>query len=151
MLFFNAFTLDSPTKFVFGCIFVTILGFVIEAIILLRRTLTEKGSHSVFILICFALNLFLGYLAMLVAMTYSVELFVCVLLGIVAGHALFNLGTPVGETIDPCCASQNVATDEKTSAGPWMTPLHTCSCSGECCCVDTDIQNRPEAKDEAQR
>ena len=52
----------------------------------------------------------LGYLAMLVAMTYSVELFLCVVAGLVIGHGAFNLGTPVGETVDPCCASQNIAT-----------------------------------------
>ena len=56
----------------------------------------------------FGLNLVLGYLAMLVAMTYSVELFLCVVLGLMAGHAFFNVKQPVGETIDPCCAaSQN--------------------------------------------
>jgi hypothetical protein len=93
----------------------------------------------VFILICFGLNLFLGYLAMLVAMTYSVELFLCVLVGIVAGHAVFNLGTPVGETIDPCCASQNVAKEEKTSA-PGIVPLQ--NGGGDCCSIDTEKQTK---------
>ena len=55
----------------------------------------------------FGLNLILGYLAMLVAMTYSVELFLCVVFGLCVGHFTFNTKTVVGESIDPCCASQN--------------------------------------------
>ena len=70
------------------------------------------------ILSCFAFSLVLGYLAMLVAMTYSVELFLCVVAGLVVGHGVFNLGTPVGETVDPCCASQNVATKTVEPAKP---------------------------------
>ena len=56
--------------------------------------------------VLFGINLVLGYLAMLVAMTYSVELFTCVVLGICCGHFIFNTKTAVGESIDPCCASQ---------------------------------------------
>ena len=56
----------------------------------------------------FGINLALGYMAMLVAMTYSLELFSCVVFGLIIGHAIFNMKQPVGESIDPCCApSQN--------------------------------------------
>ena len=62
----------------------------------------------------FGINLALGYMAMLVAMTYSLELFSCVVFGLIIGHAIFNMKQPVGESIDPCCApSQN--NDEKPS------------------------------------
>ena len=51
---------------------------------------------------------------MLVAMTYSLELFVCVVLGLIIGHAIFNMKQPVGESIDPCCApSQNNETNSE--------------------------------------
>lgn len=43
---------------------------------------------------------------MLVAMTYSIELFLCVVFGLCLGHAVFNAKSAVGESIDPCCASQ---------------------------------------------
>ena len=72
----------------------------------------------------FALNIGSGYLAMLVsgihtitsnyhitvqvAMTYSVELFICMVLGLVMGHAIFNTEAAVGESVDPCCASQAI-------------------------------------------
>ena len=119
MLFFDVFTLDTPLKFGFGCVFVFFLGFVIEVLIAFRRYLTKRANSSpegltipwqLAILSIFALSLVLGYLAMLVAMTYSIELFICVVAGLVIGHGVFNLGTPVGETVDPCCASQNIAT-----------------------------------------
>merc|ERR1719181_1856515 len=45
----------------------------------------------------------MGYLLMLVVMTYQTELFVMVVLGLVVGHAVFNLGTSVGESADMCC------------------------------------------------
>ena len=114
MLFFEVFTLDTPLKFGFGCVFVFFLGFLIELLIALRRYLTKRANSSpegltipwqMAILSIFALSLMLGYLAMLVAMTYSVELFICVVTGLVIGHGVFNLGTPVGETVDPCCTS----------------------------------------------
>jgi len=45
----------------------------------------------------------LGYLVMLVTMTYSVELFLAVLAGLTLGHALFNLDAPAGEDMTACC------------------------------------------------
>ena len=65
-------------------------------------------------------------------MTYSVELFICMILGLVIGHGIFNTGTntasassrntnqltflsgaAVGESVDPCCASQAATNDSK--------------------------------------
>ena len=40
----------------------------------------------------YGVNVTSGYFAMLVAMTYSVELFSCMIVGLVLGHALFNSG-----------------------------------------------------------
>ncbi|CAB4065160.1 unnamed protein product [Lepeophtheirus salmonis] len=38
-------------------------------------------------------------------MTYSVELFCCVLFGLICGHAFFNVNSGIiSESIDPCCA-----------------------------------------------
>ena len=138
MLFFEVFTLDTALKFGFGCVFVFFLGFAIEALIAARRYMTTRANASrqgltvawqIAILSCFAFSLVLGYLAMLVAMTYSVELFLCVVAGIVIGHGVFNLGGPVGETVDPCCASQNVAT--KTEIKPPAPVAEKGCCSDE--------------------
>ena len=121
ILFFKAWELDSRLKFAFGCIGVIILGMMVEACIAIRRKLGSPSKRRFvrllrskpsiqFILsfLLFGVNLGLGYMAMLVAMTYSLELFLCVVLGIMIGHAIFNMKQPVGESIDPCCApSQN--------------------------------------------
>ena len=101
--------------------------------VLLRRYLTKRANSSpegltvpwqLAILSIFALSLMLGYLAMLVAMTYSVELFLCVVAGLVIGHGAFNLGTPVGETVDPCCASQNIATKNTAAKSEIQTAFN---------------------------
>ena len=116
ILFFKSWKLDSAGKFAAGCIGVFILGFGIEALIFFRRKIVNRKRlflniplpvRKIIVISLFGLNLVLGYFAMLVAMTYSVELFICVVVGVILGHALLNSHTPVGETIDPCCASQN--------------------------------------------
>jgi len=70
----------------------------------------------------FALNIGSGYLAMLVAMTYSVELFICMVLGLVMGHAIFNTEAAVGESVDPCCASQAIG--QSNDAQHTIIPEH---------------------------
>ena len=52
----------------------------------------------------FVLQLACGYLLMLVAMTYQLELFVAIVAGLGAGHSLFNLRS-AANTTDPCCPS----------------------------------------------
>ncbi len=122
VLFVDAWTLNTRAKFVAGCVGVMLLGIVIEALIALRRNLIRKKftmlnvravPRKALALFLFGLNLTLGYLAMLVAMTYSIELFFFVILGLLIGHGMFNLNTAIGESIDPCCASQNDVTKRK--------------------------------------
>merc|ERR1719210_3241618 len=81
---------------------------------------------------------------MLVAMTYSIELFLCVVLGLMIGHAVFNIKQAVGETIDPCCAPsqdnqpltlENGILGQSTERIPESrTPPHRAQgvCPGEC-------------------
>jgi hypothetical protein len=116
ILFFKAWKLNSAAKFAAACLGVFVLGFCIEALITLRRKIVNRKRIFVniplparkgLVIFLFGVNLILGYLAMLVAMTYSVELFLCVVAGLILGHAIFNSHMPIGETIDPCCASQN--------------------------------------------
>ena len=66
----------------------------------------QTGARRLVVIFCFALNLLLGYLAMLVVMTYSFELFSSVIIGLVAGHSFFNWNSAVGESVDPCCSNQ---------------------------------------------
>ena len=120
ILFISSWTLDTRLKFVVACFGVAFMGFLIELLVCIRRRLTSRKRLSPYLLaprpsirqwtsiLLFGFNLFLGYLAMLVAMTYSIELFMCVIIGLMVGHACFNSKAAVGETVDPCCApSQN--------------------------------------------
>lgn len=116
ILFFKSWKLNSAGKFAAACLGVFVLGLGIEVLIWLRRKIVSRKrlmlnlpipARKLIVISLFGANLVLGYLAMLVAMTYSVELFICVVVGIIVGHAVLNSSTPVGETIDPCCASQN--------------------------------------------
>jgi len=117
ILLFKSWVLDTKTKFVIACFGVILLGIAIEGMLCLRRLIQSRKilllirglARRACIISLFALNIASGYLAMLVAMTYSVELFVCMVVGLVAGHAIFNTESPVGESVDPCCASQAIS------------------------------------------
>jgi len=129
ILLFNSWVLNSREKFGIGCVGVILLGIAIEGMLCLRRLLQSRKilprlrgvSRRAAIIFLFALNIASGYLAMLVAMTYSMELFLCMVVGLVAGHAFFNSEAPVGESVDPCCASQAIphSSDQKGE----MTPV----------------------------
>ena len=116
ILFFDGWTLNSAVKFGFGCVGVFLLGVAVEGLVFLRRRISngsgifrklDQGlAKDAVLLAVFALNMVGAYLAMLVAMTYSGELFLCVVAGLVLGHFVFNLRQPVGESVDPCCPSQ---------------------------------------------
>merc|ERR1719411_2523790 len=114
ILLFRSWILDTRTKFLMGCIGVILLGIGIEAMLCFRRKLQKRrimirmsgGARRAAIIFLFGVNIASGYFAMLVAMTYSVELFICMILGLVIGHGIFNTGAAVGESVDPCCASQ---------------------------------------------
>jgi len=114
ILLFKTWVLDTRTKFAFACVGVILLGIAIEGLLCLRREVQSRKilirirglARRTSIVFLFALNIGSGYLAMLVAMTYSVELFFCMVIGLVVGHTIFNTEAEVGESVDPCCASQ---------------------------------------------
>ena len=56
-----------------------------------------------------------GYALMLAAMSYSVEIFACVVGGLALGHAVFNLDLPPAANTDPCCAFKD---DENAPDAP---------------------------------
>lgn len=85
----------------------------------------------------FGLNLVLGYLAMLVAMTYSIELFLCVVLGLCVGHFVFNSKADVGESVDPCCASQ-----QNHNNSQQHVPLSRTPCDQEVRLESEDSENQ---------
>jgi len=117
ILLFHSWILDSRAKFIIGCFGVVFLGIGIEGLLCVRRSIQNRKIllkissivRRVLIVLMYGVNVCSGYFAMLVAMTYSVELFTCMIVGLVLGHALFNSEAAVGESVDPCCASQTIA------------------------------------------
>jgi hypothetical protein len=124
ILFIKTWVLDTRVKFLFGCLGCILLGIFVEGLLCFRRLLQSRKILRLMssplrrgsIIVLFGFNIAAGYLAMLVAMTYSVELFICMVVGLVMGHAIFNTSAPIGESVDPCCASQVIGTSNHSQS-----------------------------------
>eukprot|EP01039_Chlorochromonas_danica_P008457 gene8457-9323_t len=139
-LLFTDWTLDSRTKYAFGCLGVFFMCVLIQFISSLRPHVNKlsglppwagKGLH----LLLYSVHVTLGYFAMLVAMTYSVELFCMVCSGLIAGFALFHLSDPLAaKSTDPCCGEveDDKVKQEKEGGGDLTNPLIV----NESCCCD---------------
>lgn len=135
ILFFRPWLLDTPLKFALGCVGVFFLGLIVEAAIRFRRYVTNDIRFSKLwmreaaVTSLFAVNVTLGYLAMLAAMTFNVEIFVSTVMGLAIGHVVLgNSRQPVRETADPCC----VTTEAAEPATLDRTGLR--NSTGACCC-----------------
>jgi hypothetical protein len=136
ILFFRPWLLDTPLKFAIGCIGVFLLGFLIEGAIKLRRYATnviqfkKTWTRELAVTSLFGLNVAFGYLAMLAAMTFNVEIFISTVMGLAVGHLMFaNSKQPVRETADPCCV-----TTEASVAATLGVETSLRNSTGACCC-----------------
>ena len=132
ILFFRSWLLNTPIKFFFGCIGVLLLGMMIEATIKLRRfvstwpKLRRTWMKDAAVTTLFGTNVALGYLAMLAAMTFNIEIFISTVVGLAIGHLVFaNSKQPVRETADPCCVTSENLPDVSTNLR---------NSTGACCC-----------------
>jgi hypothetical protein len=80
----------------------------------------------------YTLQLTMGYMLMLLIMTYSAPLFVCVVLGLVCGHVLWNAKDAllVRDTATPCGAQECVedCPQECAIVGDPLTMIKHCPC-----------------------
>ncbi len=134
ILFFRPWLLNTPLKFGIGCLGVFLLGAVVEATIKLRRYATNKMKsrgrfwREFVVISLFAVNVALGYLCMLAAMTFNVEIFISTVMGLAIGHlVLGNSAEPVRETADPCCVTSE-------AVGPDRPTTSLVNSTGACCC-----------------
>lgn len=114
VLLTSAWILDTEEKFALSLVGVVAFGVLVEYILKCRRSLhgyaKERGDEyrrsTTFVLLhtcLFMVQVSLGYVAMLFAMTYSTWVFLATVLGLGLGHAIFNVQQPIQEFADPCC------------------------------------------------
>jgi copper transporter 1 len=134
---FKTWTMDNEAKFAFGCIGAFAMAVLIEFLGWLRRFTflyfaspkpgtkdrqplqpgtkdrqplqppDNRKRRQLVLIALFGLQVLLGYWLMLLAMTYQVELFICVVAGLVVGHFLFNMKNPPETSADPCCIDRD--------------------------------------------
>eukprot|EP00931_Biecheleriopsis_adriatica_P120125 TRINITY_DN95260_c0_g1_i1.p1 TRINITY_DN95260_c0_g1~~TRINITY_DN95260_c0_g1_i1.p1 ORF type:complete len:806 (+),score=162.39 TRINITY_DN95260_c0_g1_i1:355-2418(+) len=172
IFFFQGLELTSAWKFVLAMLATILLGILVEFMVAARRwsapgpskrgtlfkwKLSRRGTKA-WSLLLYAVTRALGYLVMLVTMTYSVELFLSVIVGLTAGHAIFNLETPADSDATPCCAAssgpvEGVRQGEKAdSAWPSKGSVAKINIEGMTCnsCINT-VRHAIEALDEVEK
>ena len=111
---FIEWTLDNKVKYVFGCIGTLLMGIFIQGISYIRIKLNKK-NNQIIILIIYSIQMTLSYFLMLLAMTYSTELFCMVVIGLTIGYGYFFIykdNNKLAENIEPCCTHMNDENNE---------------------------------------
>jgi hypothetical protein len=107
-LLFTSWTMDTNLKFAFGCVGVFLISVTVQWMTMFRqkikkgKTKTSVYANSVFTVLVYGIQVVLSYFIMLAAMTYSVELFTMVCVGLTVGYAAFNMEQPATSP-DQCC------------------------------------------------
>ena len=110
ILLFGPWLLDTAGKFAGAVLGTVILGVATELLTWTRRRchvaprlLSRPHAWRAVMALLYLVQVTLGYFLMLIAMTYSAELFMAVIVGLGVGHVALNLAAPVGEKTDACC------------------------------------------------
>jgi hypothetical protein len=97
---FNSWLLASPKQFRGAMVFSFLLAIVMEAISafrewILRTQAPSMSFRKIALILIYALQSLLGYVIMIVAMMYSLELLLSVAAGLAVGHLMFVRILPV--------------------------------------------------------
>lgn len=125
-LLFKSWSLHTPALMALGFLATFIMGASIEALASVRRKLQSPGfcnCHNIappksraYCVALYSMQVTIGYLLMLVSMTYHFVLFSAVILGLVFGHVAFGAAAPVTATTTACCAFASPS-DKQDCAG----------------------------------
>jgi hypothetical protein len=115
-LFFTNWTLNNRTKFGIACVGVFFFGIFIQFLTYYRISIVTSKisnwgvSYRKYAFVIYGLlhgiQAALGYFAMLIAMTYNIELFCMICIGLAVGYVMFNLNIPPPIEVDPCCIQE---------------------------------------------
>ena len=142
-LFFESWTLNTRGKFILGMLGVVLLGVGTEGISRIRHGVLNKArgchpeEHLKYTLLqtgLHGLHAFSGYILMLATMTFSCEMMLSVIIGLMLGYYAFGRATVI--SANPCCAFLE---EETGPPQPLLEPLHPLneSCMEENCCHGT--------------
>ncbi|CAJ1965798.1 unnamed protein product [Cylindrotheca closterium] len=164
---FPSFVLSSQARFIGACFGTILFGMMVEAIIFRRRKSIVNFEPGMSRLLAsagfYALQLTMGYLVMLIVMTYSIPLFLCCISGLVLGHVVFNArdalfnraaksaiaGGVQDETIDNVQEGGCGCHEEKQSFSATSTEGTQQEATAQSCCSsnNTKIENKPAVQD----
>jgi hypothetical protein len=99
----------------FGVMFLAVLTEGISKLRFIAQLNLSSSSRRRLWIITFlhGLQAFVGYLLMLATMTFSVELFFCILIGLGSGYAIFYDEEDTHVTTNPCCNFIQNEADER--------------------------------------
>eukprot|EP00667_Euglena_gracilis_P013744 EG_transcript_14206 len=118
VFFVKEWRLADAGAFAGACVGVFLMAVLTEWLASIRRLVKDRFAKippegralrrlpGLVMLGLYGLQMTVGYLLMLVAMTYQAELFIMVIVGLVVGHGLFNLNASMAEPSDGCCQGQ---------------------------------------------
>lgn len=127
VLLFREWELSSAAKFWIGVVGTFFAGIFAELLVAGRRWEAKSNSDGHWTgrlhqirgtprLVLYAVTRCFGYFIMLIAMTYSVEMFLALLLGLTVGHGFFNMKATVDEDLSPCCAASDATKIPETKS-----------------------------------
>jgi hypothetical protein len=147
---FPQWTLSTPGKFALACLSSILFGILLEYVLWKRiavYTMMPGRRRLILSVLVYGLQLTMGYLIMLVIMTYSGPLFVSIVGGMMIGHALFNAQDSLMKWKDGPNKSSQEAGAGTSELGPRTSTELASSYQN----VNTSIRNSSEVDDEEIR
>lgn len=117
---FPQWVLSTPGKFALACIGSILFGILLEFVLWKRRvvyTMMPGRRRLVLSVMFYGLQLTMGYLIMLVIMTYSGPLFVSIVGGMMTGHAIYNAQDSFMKSMDGAAKDSQEAGDGTSEHG----------------------------------
>ena len=154
-LYLSSWTLDSWWKFILGMLGVMVLGICTEGVARVRRGVADRArnaasnehwKYSLHQTGLHGLHALSGYMLMLATMTFSCELMLAVVVGLMIGF--YKFGDATLNTSSPCCAflegasespSQGGATNDRAVEPSMPTTNGVGGGDGTCCHVASTV------------